>query len=125
MNRSKFVVQEHWARTHHYDFRLERDGVFKSWVLRKTFPQVPGVRRLAIQVEDHALSFGDFEGQIPTGEYGAGKVVIWDRGDYVASRWGAARITFRLHGNKLNGEYSLILFRRAGAGRWLLVKHRE
>jgi len=65
MNGSRFVIQEHWARTHHYDFRLERDGVFKSWVLRKAFPQVPGVRRLAIQVEDHAISFGDSRGRSP------------------------------------------------------------
>ncbi len=72
------MVQEHFARTHHYDFRLERDGVFKSWVLRKSVTNSPGVRLLAIQVEDHDLKFGDFEGRIPRGEYGAGKISIWD-----------------------------------------------
>ena len=121
----KFVVQEHYARTHHYDFRLERNGVFKSWVLRKPFTQSPGVRRLAIQVEDHDLSFGDFEGEIPKGHYGAGKVVIWDSGDYEVTRWDPNRISFRLYGHKLIGEFSLIRFTRAGPNRWLLIKHKE
>jgi len=121
----RFVVQEHFARTHHYDFRLERDGVFKSWVLRKPFTRSPAVRRLAIQVEDHDLGFGDFEGEIPRGQYGSGKVIIWDKGDYELSRWDAGKITFRLHGRKLVGEYSLIRFKRAGPKNWLLVKHKE
>lgn len=122
---ARFVVQEHFSRTHHYDFRLEKDEVFKSWVLRKPFTQSPGVRRLAIQVEDHDLGFGDFEGEIPRGQYGAGKVIIWDSGDYELSHWDANRITFRLHGRKLVGEYSLIRFKRAGPKSWLLVKRKE
>ena len=120
----RFVVQEHFARTHHFDFRLEHDGVFKSWVLRKPVPRAPGVRRLAIRVEDHDLGFGDFEGEIPSGQYGAGQVRIWDRGTFVASRWDADHITFRLSGERLSGTYTLLPFKRAGDDRWLLFKHR-
>ena len=121
----RFVLQEHFARTHHYDFRLERDGVFKSWVLRKPFTRTSPVRRLAIQVEDHDLGFGDFEREIPRGRYGAGKVVLWDRGEYEPVRWDDRKITFRLHGRRLAGEYSLIRFQRAGPNGRLLVRHRE
>jgi DNA ligase D-like protein (predicted 3'-phosphoesterase) len=121
----RFVVQEHFARTHHYDFRLEKEGVLKSWVLRKPIPQSAGVRRLAIQVEDHDLAFGDFEGEILRGEYGAGKIRIWDRGTFLASRWDDDRISFRISGRKLSGSYTLIRFRRAGKNRWLLMKHKE
>lgn len=119
---TRFVVQEHHARTHHYDFRLERDGVFKSWVLRKSIPAASGIRRLAIHVEDHNLSFGDFEGEIPRGKYGAGKITIWDTGTCSVSSWDRDHISFRLHGSKLVGDYSLIRFKRAGPDRWLLVK---
>lgn len=119
------MIQEHFSRTHHYDFRLEKDGVFKSWVLRKPVTQSPGIRRLAIRVEDHDLSFGDFEGQIPIGVYGAGKIRIWDRGDYTASHWDASRITFQLYGSRLSGEYSLVRFKRAGSNSWLLIKHKD
>ena len=121
----RFVLQEHFARTHHYDFRLDRDGVFKSWELRKPFTRTSAVRRLATQVEDHDLGFGDFEGEIPRGRYGAGKVVLWDRGEYEPVRWDDRKITFRLHGRRLAGEYSLIRFQQAGPNGWLLVKHRE
>ena len=121
----KFVVQEHFAQTHHYDFRLEKDGVFKSWVLRKPVPLSSGVRRLAIQVEDHDLSFGDFEGEIPTGKYGAGEVRVWDRGTFAVSRWDHERITFRLNGRKLSGVYTLVRFARAGKNHWLLLKQKE
>ena len=77
MSSARFVIQEHQARTHHFDFRLEKDGVFKSWAVPKGIPQEAGVRILAIQVDDHELPFGDFEGKIPAGQYGAGTVVIW------------------------------------------------
>ena len=123
--RPRFVVQEHFARTHHFDFRLENEGVFKSWVLRKPFPKAAGVRRLAIAVENHDLSFGDFEGEIPRGEYGAGRITIWDRGTYLPSRWGDDRITFALFGNRLAGTYILTRFLRAGPDRWLLFKHKD
>jgi DNA ligase D-like protein (predicted 3'-phosphoesterase) len=95
----------------------------KSWVLRKPIPLSPGVRRLAIQVEDHDLAFGDFEGEIPRGEYGAGKIRIWDRGTFVASRWDDDRISFRISGRKLFGAYTLMRFRRAGENRWLLIAY--
>lgn len=122
-NGARFVVQEHFARTHHFDLRLEHDGVFKSWVVRKSIPNAPGVRRLAIQVADHALSFGDFEGEIPPGEYGAGRVRIWDRGTFRTRRWDAGHITVQLRGRRLSGTYTLLPFRRAGENRWLLFKH--
>ncbi len=125
MTNPRFVIQEHFARTHHYDFRLEKDGVFKSWVLRKSFTHSPRIRRLAIQVDDHDLGFGDFEGEIPRGRYGAGKIRIWDHGEYVASRWDANKITFQLFGGKVSGRYSLIRFQRAGPNSWLLVKHKD
>ena len=123
--RPRYVVQEHFARTHHFDVRLEREGVFKSWVLRKPFPQTAGVRRLAIAVENHDLSFGDFEGEIPRGDYGAGRIRIWDHGTYLPSRWGEDRITFELFGDRLAGTYTLTRFVRAGPDRWLLFKHKD
>ena len=121
----RFVIQEHFARTHHYDFRLEKDGLFKSWVLRKPVPRSSGVRRLAIQVEDHELDFGDFEGEIPQGKYGAGRVSIWDRGTFTCNRWDDDRISFRLSGRRLSGAYALVRFRRAGKDRWLLMKRKK
>jgi bifunctional non-homologous end joining protein LigD len=116
----RFVIQRHEARTLHYDFRLERDGVFKSWAVPKGVPEEPGMRRLALAVEDHSLAFGDFEGEIPAGQYGAGTVEIWDRGTYELHEWGDDRIAFTLQGGRLQGRYRMIRFRRKGEREWLL-----
>lgn len=121
----RFVVQEHHARTHHFDLRLEKDGVFKSWALPKGVPEESGVSRLAIQVADHELTFGDFEGEISPGKYGAGKIRIWDRGSYAPLEWTTARIVFDVHGVKMAGRFTLIRFRRGGVRDWLLTRSRE
>jgi putative restriction endonuclease len=87
----RFVVQRHQARTLHYDFRLSKDGVFKSWAVPKGLPEQAGIRRLALVTKDHDLAFGDFEGTIPAGEYGAGSIEIWDRGEYTEMKWSDER----------------------------------
>ena len=117
-----FVVQKHQARTLHYDFRLEKDGVLKSWAVPKGVPTEKGVKRLAVEVEDHDLEFGDFEGIIPEGEYGAGTVEIWDQGTYKVEEWLPDRIVFRLDGVRLKGRYCLVRFKRAGERNWLLFR---
>ncbi len=86
MSNPWFVIQEHFACTHHYDFRLEKDGVFKSRVLRKSFTHSSRIHRLAIQVDGQDLGFSSFVEEIPRGRYGAGKIGIWDSGEYVANR---------------------------------------
>ena len=121
----RFVVQEHHARTHHFDFRLEHADVYKSWAVPKGLPDRPGIRRLAIQVEDHDLAFGTFEGTIAEGEYGAGQVAIWDQGDYVCREWGEDKIRIDLEGQKLKGEYGLIRTRHLGKRHWLIQKLRS
>jgi bifunctional non-homologous end joining protein LigD len=127
MNQSpaRFVVQKHRARTLHYDFRLERDGVFKSWAVPKGIPETIGTRRLAVQVPDHPLEYGSFEGTIPAGEYGAGTVEIWDEGMYELLEWSADNIGFILHGHRFEGPYSLIRFDRKGPRDWLLFRRRD
>ncbi len=123
--RLRFVVQEHHARSHHFDFRLEKDGVYKSWAVPKGLPEVVGVKRLAVEVDDHDLAFGDFEGEIPAGQYGAGKVAIWDRGYYEPREWGTDRIEFMLYGQRLSGHYEMVRFRRAGEREWLVFKRSD
>jgi len=121
-NGGRFVVQEHHARSHHFDFRLEREGVFKSWAVPKGLPEQPGVKRLAIQVGDHALEFGDFEGTIPAGEYGAGDIRIWDSGTYETLCWASERIEVRLHGRRVNGVFEILKFRHGKEREWLIFQ---
>jgi DNA ligase D-like protein (predicted ligase)/DNA ligase D-like protein (predicted 3'-phosphoesterase) len=120
-----YVIQEHHATHLHWDLRLEREGVLKSWAVPKKPPEKPGERRLAVQVEDHPLDYGKFEGVIPEGEYGAGVVKIWDKGVYEPVKWTDEKIEFILHGGRLSGQYELIRFRKAGEKEWLLFKKRE
>ncbi len=121
----RFVVQKHRARTLHYDFRLERDGVFKSWAVPKGVPETIGPRHLAVHVPDHALEYGSFAGTIPKGDYGAGTVEIWDEGTYELLEWTDDSIGFELHGNRLHGIYSLIRFARKGPRDWLIFRRRD
>ncbi len=121
----KFVVHEHAASHLHYDLRLERQGVLKSWAVPKAPPETKGVRRLAIEVEDHPLSYGSFEGEIVEG-YGKGLVKIWDQGGYEPEKWEEGKIVFRLKGKRLSGRYILLRtsLNSVGKGKtqWLFFK---
>jgi len=118
-----FVVHEHWATAHHFDFRLEMDGVLKSWAVPKGPPLEAGIRRLAVAVDDHPIDYGSFEGTIPEGEYGAGKVVIWDKGDYSLIERSPRKIHVDLRGNRLKGQYELVYFKEErGRAQWLIFK---
>ncbi len=124
-----FVIQEHHARRLHWDFRLEFDGVLKSWAVPKGPSLDPNDKRLAVEVEDHPISYGSFEGEIPKGEYGAGKVKIWDKGTWEAPKNTRAalkkgHLDFILHGEKLNGTWTLIRLKKSDRGKnnWLLFK---
>lgn len=127
----RFVVHEHHATRLHYDFRLEIGGVLKSWAIPKGPSMNPSDKRLAVMVEDHLLEYGDFEGIIPQGHYGAGPVLIWDSGEFKADGDPEAglkqgKLRFTLHGKKLKGGFSLILMRGRGAGKdWLLIKSQD
>lgn len=116
----KFVVQRHHARRLHYDFRLEMDGVLKSWAVPKEPPLESGIKRLAVEVEDHQLDYAEFEGVIPEGMYGAGRVEIWDRGTYTLKHRSSGKIEFTLKGEKMKGDYVLIRFK--DDENWLLMK---
>ena len=116
---SGFVIQKHNATRLHYDFRLEMEGVLKSWAVPKGPPTESGIRRLAVQVDDHPVSYIDFEGDIAEGLYGAGKVEIWDRGEYELQQKEPDLLTFTLHGVRLQGEYALV---HTDAENWLLLK---
>lgn len=104
---SRFVIQEHNSSHLHWDFRLEFDGVLKSWAITKVPPRVKGIKRLAIQVADHSLSYANFEGEIKEG-YGKGNVKIWDKGTFNLIDKTSKKIEFELNGNKLKGKYVLI-----------------
>jgi bifunctional non-homologous end joining protein LigD len=121
-----FVVHEHDASRLHYDFRLEMDGVFRSWAIPKGPSMNPAEKRLAVQVEDHPLEYGDFEGIIPQGQYGAGSVVIWDSGTYILNEETADKISFFLKGKKLKGNFTLVHLKGRGKGNErLLIKQKD
>ena len=132
--RLRFVVQRHDATRLHYDFRLELDGVFKSWAVTKGPSLNPADKRLAVEVEDHPLDYGDFEGTIPEGQYGGGTVQLWDRGYWVPEGdphrgLKSGNLKFRLEGNRLRGSWVLVRMRwdrkRGKRTNWLLIKHRD
>src|SRR3569623_3140645 len=127
-----FVIQKHWATRLHYDFRLELDGTMKSWAV----PKVPSYdtrdRRMAMPTEDHPISYNKFEGHIPDGQYGACKVIIWDRGlweplEDARKGYAAGRLKFRLHGHKLHGAWALVRIRSREKKQtaWLLIKEKD
>jgi len=116
-----FVIHEHHATHLHWDLRLEMNGVLKSWAIPKEPPRRKGVKRLAIQVEDHTLEYANFQGRIPEGRYGAGLVKIWDKGYYEIKERDEKKIVFTLHGKKLNGDYCLVKLKDKNKN-WLFFK---
>jgi bifunctional non-homologous end joining protein LigD len=131
---NSFVIQKHAATRTHFDFRLEKDGVLKSWAVTKGPSLDPSQKRLAVRTEDHPLEYGGFEGVIPKGEYGGGPVMIWDRGTWEPigdPDEGLAKgdLKFRLHGDRLNGDFVLVRMKKDRTGgkreNWLLIKKRD
>ncbi|MDR5854630.1 DNA ligase D [Caballeronia sp. LZ062] len=132
-----FVIQEHDARRLHYDFRLELDGTLKSWAVPKGPSLDPSVKRLAVHVEDHPIDYGSFEGDIPEGNYGAGSVIVWDRGTWApqtgtaedaAREYEKGKLKFTLDGEKLHGGWTLVRSHMRGSGdkeQWFLIKERD
>ena len=128
-----FCVQRHDATRLHYDFRLEVDGVLVSWAVPKGPTLDPALRHFAAHVEDHPLDYGDFEGNIPKGNYGAGSVMLWDRGTYdllgdapAGEQLARGDFKFRLHGEKLKGDFAIVLMKGRGKGNeWLIIKKRD
>jgi bifunctional non-homologous end joining protein LigD len=126
-----FVIQEHHARRLHYDFRLERNGVLVSWAVPKNLPDTPSVNHLAVHTEDHPFEYGSFEGEIPKGEYGGGKVIIWDTGTYETEKFRdhspdgpdkGGEVIITLHGKKIDGRYALI---QTNGKSWLAHRMKE
>ncbi|NML58739.1 DNA polymerase ligase N-terminal domain-containing protein [Chryseobacterium cheonjiense] len=134
-----FVIQRHAASRLHYDFRLEMDGVLKSWAVPKGPSLDPKDKRLAMMVEDHPYDYKDFEGNIPEGNYGAGQVEVWDSGTYepldnnsklsdekeLLKELHAGSLKFILHGRKLKGEFALVKMKNTEENSWLLIKHKD
>src|SRR5216117_1406338 len=126
---SRFVIQEHDARRLHYDFRLQMEGVLKSWAVPKGLPWKQGEKHLAVEVEDHPIEYGDFEGVIPEGNYGGGTVMVWDRGVWVpiedpAAGLAKGKLLFELRGYKLRGVWTLVKIKKSVKD-WLLIKERD
>ena len=123
----RFVVHEHHASRLHFDFRLEMEGVLRSWAIPKGPSMNPSEKRLALAVEDHLIEYINFEGIIPKGEYGGGTVVIWDRGTFEPVEQTADKISFILRGEKLKGEFTLTRLKTSkGKGNeWLLIKKKD
>jgi len=119
--KNRFVVQEHHATHLHHDFRLQMEGVLVSWAVPKGVPVESGIKRLAVKVEDHDLSYIDFEGEIEEGSYGAGKVSIWDNGTYVLEERRSDKIVIQLNGRKISGRYAIIKM-KGKEKEWLLFK---
>src|SRR6195952_3395719 len=132
-NRLRFIIQKHDATRLHFDLRLELDGVFKSWAVTRGPSLNPSDKRLAVEVEDHPLDYGDFEGTIPKGQYGGGTVQLWDRGywtpENLETGFKKGDLKFTLEGERLHGSWVLVRmkFDRNGGKRtnWLLIKHRD
>lgn len=127
-----FVIQKHWASRLHYDFRLELDGSMKSWAIPKGPSLDPSDKRMAVQVEDHPIAYNAFEGEIPPKQYGAGQVIIWDRGIWVplgdpGQAYKRGNLKFELHGHKLHGRWALIRMKSKGEKKeaWLLIKEKD
>src|SRR6185437_11971130 len=128
-----FVVQKHWASRLHYDFRLELGGTMKSWAVPKGPSFDPHDKRMAVHVEDHPISYNRFEGQIPAGQYGAGKVIIWDKGVWMPLEdpekgYRDGKLKFELHGHKLKGCWALVRMKNKEEKKqepWLLIKEKD
>ena len=125
-----FVVQKHRARRLHYDLRLAMGGVLKSWALPRGPSLDPAEKRLAVMVEDHPLEYANFEGVIPKGNYGAGEVIVWDRGKYRIDgdpfeQLNAGKLAFELDGQKLHGRFHLVKTHSAKGNQWLLIKGKD
>ena len=118
--RNRFVIQEHHARSLHWDLRLERDGVLVSWALPKGLPETPEQNRLAVHTEDHPLEYATFEGVIPQGEYGGGRMTIWDSGHYDTEKWSDSEVKFVLHGSKVDDSF--VLFQTKDKN-WMIHRH--
>src|SRR5215467_3134955 len=126
---SRFVIQKHDASRLHYDFRLEMDGVLKSWAVPKGLPWKRGEKHLAVEVEDHPIDYEGFEGVIPEGNYGGGTVMVWDRGQYLAygeqpvRSWRDGKLHLVLNGEKAKGEWTLVRIRSSDQkNQWLMLK---